>query len=67
MRNALHFVGFRGSEYNSAVKVFGEPDIVHVSHDLRFLAEVAEGDKVVFANHSEKQFTEFTYDDSKFV
>jgi hypothetical protein len=25
----MHFVGFRGNEFRSAVKVFGQPDFFH--------------------------------------
>lgn len=31
----LHFVGFRGDEYNRAVAVFGTPDFIHRSWDAR--------------------------------
>ena len=63
---AVHFIGFRGDEYNRAVKVFGLPDFIHRCHDnrLRFGGEVAPGDTLVFANGHEDKFTEFTFNDS---
>jgi len=35
----VHFVGFRGEEYRSAVRVFGLPDVIH-----RAAGEVARAD-----------------------
>jgi|6_EtaG_2_1085325.scaffolds.fasta_scaffold35286_4 hypothetical protein len=64
MKNALHFVGFRGDEYTSAVAVFGKPDFFHKCFDNWALAEFFEGDTVVFANGYENKFTEYTFDDS---
>ena len=49
MRNAVHFVGFRGDEYNSAVQVFGKPDFFHRFWDVRAQQEVDQNDMVVFA------------------
>lgn len=46
---AVHFVGFRGDEYLSALRVFGPPDFVHPGWDLRALRDVDEGDVVVIA------------------
>jgi len=64
---ALHFVGFRGDEYNNAVKVFGKPDFFHRNFDIRLLlgGEVATNDKVVFANSSENRFTKWAFNDSE--
>ena len=62
---AVHFVGFRGDEYNRAQKVW-KVDFVHVCNDRRFEAEVFEGDVVVFANGYENKRTEFVRDDSAF-
>ena len=52
----LHFVGFRGDEYLSAIKVWGKPDFFHRVFDdrVRFGGEVGDGDTVVFANGFEK-------------
>ena len=47
--HAIHFVGFRGEEFWSAVRVWGRPDFVHPGWDPRAAREIAEGDIVVFA------------------
>lgn len=44
---AVHFVGFRGEEYRSAVRVFGLPDFVHRVWDGRALQDISAGDVVV--------------------
>lgn len=49
MTPCVHFVGFRGEEYWSAVKVFGLPDFIHRGWDLRARREIADGDMIVFA------------------
>jgi hypothetical protein len=49
MRPALHFIGFRGDEYLSAVRVWGRPDFIHRVHDKRAFREIAPVDIVVFA------------------
>lgn len=46
---ALHFVGFRGDEYTRAVRIFGEPDFIHIGWDRWARQEVAPGDVAVFA------------------
>ena len=46
---AVHFVGFRGEEYWSAVKVWGRPGFVHRWWDRRAFRDVAPEDTVVFA------------------
>jgi len=50
MRRAVIFVGFKGEEYRSAVRVFGPPDIVSRYADPRLFGDIAPGDLVVFAN-----------------
>lgn len=45
----VHFVGFRGEEYWSAVKVWGVPDFISPGWDLRARRELADGDTVIFA------------------
>lgn len=65
MRACVHFVGFRGEEYNRAQRVWGTPDFVHVSHDVRVAGDVALGDTVVFANGSEAKVVMHTHDDSQ--
>jgi len=49
MGRAVHFVGFRGEEYWSAVRAFGPPDYIHRGWDKRARRELADGDLVVFA------------------
>ena len=49
MKNALHFVGFRGDEFAAAVRHFGYPDFVHPTWDVRARDEVVQGDTAVFA------------------
>lgn len=61
----VHFVGFRGDEFARAQAVFGRPDFVHRHFDPRMVAEVADGDVVVFANGAETKFTEFSFNDSE--
>ena len=35
----VHFFGFRGYEYVSAVRVWGDPDFIHPVHDRRSYIE----------------------------
>jgi len=51
----VHFVGFRGEEYWSAVKVFGLPHMVHMGWDRRAQRDIGEDDLVVFAKGDETQ------------
>ena len=66
MKNALHFVGFKDSmRYDRAVRVFGQPDIIHRWWDWRAVKEIADGDVVVFAIGSEHdEPNKYSYDDS---
>jgi hypothetical protein len=61
---AVHFVGFRGDEYHSAVRAFGPPDFVHRVWDVRAAAEVAPHDTVVFARYHGLPPTQYSHDDS---
>ena len=36
----IHFVGFRGEEFRSAVRVWGRPDFIHRGWDLRARREI---------------------------
>ena len=64
MRKCIHFIGFRGEEYWSAVKVWGKPDFYHRGFDLRMWRDIADGDKLIFANGWEtKGPTERTFPD----
>ena len=66
MNRAVHFVGFRGDEFVSAVRAFGQPDFFHRVFDSRAVAEFMDGDVVVFANGSEDRFKEnFSWNDSE--
>ena len=49
MTTTVHFVGFRGEEYHSAVKVWGEPTFIHRYWDIRAAQEAQPEDVVVFA------------------
>lgn len=49
MTASVHFVGFRGDEYHSAVRVWGVPDFFHRVWDVRASHEAVPGDVVVFA------------------
>ena len=63
----LHFVGFKGDEYNRARRVFGAPAFIHRLNDARFRQEFdPESDTVVFANGAEKNPKPFSYNDSEF-
>lgn len=61
----VHFVGFPGEEFHNAVKVWRMPDFFHRVHDRRAVAEFMEGDTVVFARGTERQFSVWTFDDSR--
>ena len=56
MKRDVHFVGFRGDEYRSAVKVWGKPDFFHRVFDDRviFGGEVGDDDIIIFANGADK-------------
>ena len=46
-----HFFGFRGDEYNRAIKIFGLPDFIHPVHDRRAYVEIdKDHDILIFAN-----------------
>jgi hypothetical protein len=64
---ATHFVGFRGAEYHSAVRVFGPPDFIHPVWDVRAQHEVAPNDRVIFARGKDAGAvpTSFSWNDSE--
>jgi hypothetical protein len=74
MKNATHFVGFPDPRretptpaYHAAVRVWGEPDILHRCWDVRAQQEIAPGDVVVFAKGSiADPPNPYTFDDSQF-
>lgn len=45
----MHFVGFRGDEWWTAVRLFGPPDFVHIGWDRWAKMEIMDGDVAVFA------------------
>lgn len=67
---ALHFIGFRKDEYNSAVKIWGQPDFIHPVHDRRAYVEIdTDIDTLVFANKAKPdQYNEYRveYADMKY-
>lgn len=65
-RPLVHFVGFRGEEYWSAVRVWGTPDFIHRVNDNRLLngGEKCDQDVVIYANQYESKHTNFSFDDS---
>lgn len=63
---AIHFVWFRGEEYWSAVKIWGEPDFIHMGWDTRAKREILDTDIVVFAKGDhDQQYSERNYSDTK--
>src|SRR5215469_9616926 len=62
--SALHFIGFRGEEYNSAIKVFGNPDFIHKIWDIRAAIEISPIDTVIFAKYYNQLPTNYNFDDS---
>jgi hypothetical protein len=49
----FHFVGFRGDEFWSAVRIWGRPDFIHRRWDQRARREIAPGDTIIFATGTE--------------
>ena len=46
----VQFIGFRGDEYYSAVKIWGEPDFIHPVNDYRANVDIDwENDIIIFA------------------
>jgi hypothetical protein len=62
-RPAVHFVGFKGEEYLSAVRVWGEPDFIHRANDRRMRREVLETDTIVYARGSEGRPSDYNVSD----
>ena len=59
-----HFIGFRGDEYFRAVRVFGLPDFIHLTHDHRMYGDVGSDDKLVFGPKAEpNRISEFSWQD----
>lgn len=49
IKPALHFVGFRGDEYRSAVRVWGSPNFIHLMWDRWAQQDMHSSDTVIFA------------------
>lgn len=62
---AVHFVGFRGDEYVSAVRVWGKPDFIHLGWDRRSRREIdPKNDTIVFARGPADQgYADRNFDD----
>ncbi|WP_457349575.1 hypothetical protein [Sphingomonas sp. UYP23] len=59
---ALHFVGFRGDEYNSARRIWGKPDFIHPAWDRWAQQDMHPVDTVIFARGSETEpFARFNF------
>lgn len=64
--SAVHFVGFRGEEWWSAIKVWGKPDFIHIGWDRRAQREIIPGDIVIFAQGDWTQpVSEYNFPDLK--
>jgi hypothetical protein len=64
MEPHVHFIGFRGEEFWSAVKVFGYPDFVHLIHDNRMYGDVGDEDTLVFGpKASPDKISEYSWQD----
>ena len=53
VKPALHFVGFRGDEFLSAVRIWGMPDFIHPGWDRWAQQEIHPTDTVIFASGTE--------------
>lgn len=51
----VHFIGFRGEEYWSAVKIWGKPDFIHQRFDRRAQRDIGPGEVVVFARGDDSE------------
>jgi hypothetical protein len=61
----IHFIGFRDpQQWDSAARVWGQPDIVHYVWDHRAKGDVAPGDVLVFAKYDFDKPSPYSYDDS---
>jgi len=60
----VHFIGFRGEEYWSAVKIFGVPDFIHLIHDNRLYGDVGEHDILIFGPKADPyRISQFSWQD----
>ena len=48
----VHFIGFKGDEYWSAIKIWGKPHFIHRKNDIRAQSDIDwDCDIVVYAAH----------------
>ena len=64
VKPVVHFVGFRGEEYWSAVRIWGSPGFIHMGNDTRMRRELLPEDIVVYANGHEAKIAERNYSDT---
>jgi hypothetical protein len=63
---AIHFVGFRGEEWRSAIKIWGRPHFIHIGWDRRAQREIMPGDTIIFAQGDWTQpVSQWNYPDLK--
>ena len=66
LRPAVHFVGLRGDEYWSAVKIWGLPDFIHIGWDRYAMHAIIPEDTVVFARGDwTQESSQYGYPDMK--
>ena len=63
MKRHVHFVGFRGEEFWSAVKVWGQPDFIHLINDHRSEGDIDEDDLVIFGPKAGPVKSQFSWQD----
>lgn len=63
IKPAIHFVGFRGDEYLSAIRVWGQPDFIHQWWDRRAAREIAVEDTVIFTQKASMEIGEYNAPD----
>lgn len=61
----INFVGFRGPEYLSALRIWGEPDFFHRWRDNRAVQEFADGDIVVMTKDCPDRRDRPSFNDSE--
>jgi hypothetical protein len=62
--NHIHFVGFRtDAEYNSAIRVWGKPDFIHMWHDHRMYGDIGDNDTVVLGSKGAETPSNFSWQD----
>jgi len=63
MKRHVHFVGFRGDEFLSAIRAFGRPDFIHLINDHRSEGDIADHDLVIFGPKATEAKSEFNDQD----